>query len=162
MWCYRSSSGSVGGDDQYQWWVVAATILVADGLTQKSEHSHQGGVGIRMPDQRSVGRSSYQAWKKKKDFTQKKVLEVHTTQWAHKSLVDQRRILKQLVYSLFYQKKIHSSAFVVFMWTQIQFMLHSASRMCVKQMSMSHCKPCITDKTCRCSSHKGQGGKLPQ
>ena len=119
----------------------------------------QEGDGIRMPDQRSVGRSSHQAWKKKKDFAQKKVLEVHTTQcqWAHKSLVDQCRALKQLVYSLFYQKKIHSSAFVLFMWTQIQFLLHSASRMCMKQMSMLHCKPCIIDKTCKCSSQHPLG-----
>ena len=53
---------------------------------------------------------------KKKDFAQKKVWEVHTTQWAHRSIVDQRRALKQLVYSLFYQKKIHSTMILVPLW----------------------------------------------
>lgn len=39
----------------------------------------QGGVGIRMPDHGSVGRSGRQAWKKKLDLAKKKVWEVHTT-----------------------------------------------------------------------------------
>ena len=51
----QSGSESMDIKPWHQWWTKVT--------------STQGGVGIRMPDRRLVGRSSLQAWKKKKDFT---------------------------------------------------------------------------------------------
>ena len=65
-------------------------------LTIKCLTLTQGGVrvGIRMPDRRLVGMSGRQAWRKKRTSPEKEVGEVHTTQWAHRSIIDQHKALK--------------------------------------------------------------------
>ena len=52
-----------------------------------SRRTNQGGVGIRMPDRRPVGRSSCQTWKKKRTSPKKEVREVPRRTIQHSELV---------------------------------------------------------------------------
>ena len=60
------------------WQLEICHLLHVDLLPKYSMFSalelatQQGGVGIRMPDQRSVGKSSHQAWKKKRTLPKRR------------------------------------------------------------------------------------------